>query len=59
MIIVPLNADVGPSTDNPSEDVVLNDSTEISSFYLLVNNNRNVNESMQWPSHKNDFSMGI
>ena len=33
------SADVGP-TDNPSEDVVYNDSTEMSSFYLLVNNNR-------------------
>jgi hypothetical protein len=31
--------DVGPPTDNPSEDIVYNDSTEMSSFYLLVNNN--------------------
>ena len=30
--------DVGPPTDNPSEDIVYSDSTEMNSFYLLVNN---------------------
>ena len=32
-------SDEGPPTDNPSEDAVYNNSTEMSSFYLLVNNN--------------------
>ncbi len=27
------SADVGPSTDNPSEDIAYNDSTEMSSFF--------------------------
>ena len=31
--------DAGLPTGNPSEDIVYNDSTEMSSFYLLVNNN--------------------
>ena len=33
------SADVGPPTDNSLQDIVYNDSTEMSSFYLLVNNN--------------------
>ena len=32
--------DVGPPTDNPSEDIVYNAFTEMSSFYLSVNNNK-------------------
>lgn len=27
---------VGPSTDNPTENIVYNDSTEMSSFYLEI-----------------------
>ena len=31
--------DVGPPTDNPSEDIVYNGSTEMSSFLPVVSNN--------------------
>ena len=49
--------DVRP-TDNQSEDIVYNNSTEMSSFYLLVNNNSrkllSEDEPMQWPSVENE-----
>ena len=52
--------DVGPPTDNPSEDIVYNDSTEMSSFLPVgeqqqqeleaVRNQLSENEPMPWPS---------
>ena len=57
------SADVCPPTDNPSEDIVYNDSTEMSSFLLVgeqqqqeieaVRNQLSGNEPMQWPSVEN------
>ena len=51
--------DVGPPTDNPSEDIVYNNSTEMSSFLPVgeqqqqeidaVRNQLSENEPMQWP----------
>ncbi|CAB4010472.1 Hypothetical predicted protein, partial [Paramuricea clavata] len=56
--------DVGPPTDNPSEDIVYNDSTEMSSFLPVgeqqqqeieaVRNQLSENEPMQWPSVENE-----
>ena len=56
--------DAGPPTDNPSEDVVYNDSTEMSSFLPVgeqqqqeidaVRNQLSENEPMQWPSVENE-----
>ncbi|CAB4040611.1 Hypothetical predicted protein, partial [Paramuricea clavata] len=56
--------DVGPSTDNPSEDIVYNDSTEMSSFLPVgeqqqqeveaVINQLTENDPMQWPSVENE-----
>ncbi len=53
------SADVGPPTDNPSKDIVYNDSTEMSSFLPVgeqqqqeieaVRNQLSENEPMQWP----------
>ncbi len=58
------SADVGPPTDNPSEDIVYNDSTEMSSFLPVgeqqqqeieaVRNQLSENETMQWPSVENE-----
>ncbi len=58
------SADVGPPTDNPSEDIVYNDSTEMSSFLPVgeqqqqeietVRNQLSGNEPMQWPSVENE-----
>ena len=58
------SADVGPPTDNPSEDIVYNDSTEMSSFLPVgeqqqqemesVRNQLSENEPMQWPSVENE-----
>ncbi len=58
------SADVGPPTDNPSEDIVYNDSTEMSSFLPVgeqqqqemeaVRNQLSENEPMQWPSVENN-----
>ncbi len=58
------SADVGPPTDNPSEDIVYNDSTEMSSFLPVgeqqqqeieaVKNQLSQNEPMQWPSVENE-----
>jgi hypothetical protein len=55
--------DAGPPTDNPSEDIVYNDSTEMSSFLPVgeqqqqeieaVRNQLSENESMPWPSTEN------
>ena len=55
--------DVGPPTDNPSEDIVYNDSTEMSSFLPVgeqqqreieaVRNQLSENEPMPWPSVEN------
>ena len=52
--------DVGPPTDNPSEDIVYNDSTEMSSFLPVgeqqqqeieaVRNQLSENEPMPWPT---------
>ena len=54
------STDVGPPTDNPSEDIVYNDSTEMSSFLPVgeqqqqeieaVRNQLSENEPMQWPT---------
>ena len=56
--------DVGPPTDNPSEDIVYNDSTEMSSFLPVgeqqqqeieaVRNQLSENEPMPWPSTENE-----
>ena len=56
--------DVGPPTDNPSEDIVYNNSTEMSSFLPVgeqqqqeidaVRNQLSENEPMQWPSLDNE-----
>ena len=56
--------DVGPPTDNPSEDIVYNDSTEMSSFLPVgeqqqqeieaVRNQLSENEPMPWPSAENE-----
>ena len=56
--------DVGPPTDNPSEDIVYNDSTEMSSFLPVgeqqqqeieaVRNQLSENEPMPWPSVENE-----
>ena len=56
--------DVGPPTDNPSEDIVYNDSTEMSSFLPVgeqqqqeieaVRNQLSENEPMSWPSVENE-----
>ena len=56
--------DVGPPTENPSEDIVYNDSTEMSSFLPVgeqqqqeiqaVRNQLCENEPMQWPSVENE-----
>ncbi len=56
--------DVGPPTDNPSEDIVYNDSSEMSSFLPVgehqqqeiqaVRNQLSENEPMQWPSVENE-----
>jgi DNA replication protein DnaC len=56
--------DAGPPTDNPSEDIVYNDSTEMSSFLPVgeqqqqeieaVRNQLSENEPMQWPSVENE-----
>ena len=58
------SADVGPPTDNPSEDIVYNDSTEMSSFLPVgeqqqqeieaVRNQLSQNEPMQWPTVENE-----
>ncbi|CAB4020199.1 Hypothetical predicted protein [Paramuricea clavata] len=56
--------DVGPPTDNPSEDIVYNNSTEMSSFLPVgeqqqqeieaVRNQLSENEPMEWPSVENE-----
>ncbi|CAB3994683.1 ATP-dependent DNA helicase PIF1, partial [Paramuricea clavata] len=56
--------DVGPPTDNPSEDIVYNDSTEMCSFLPVgeqqqqeieaVRNQLSENESIPWPSVENE-----
>ena len=56
--------DVGPPTDNPSEDIVYNDSTEMSSFLPVgeeqqqeieaVRNQLSENEPIPWPSVENE-----
>ena len=56
--------DVGPPTDNPSEDIVYNNRTEMSSFLPVgeqqqqeigaVRNQLSENEPMQWPSLDNE-----
>ena len=56
--------DVGPPTDNPSEDIVYNASTEMSSFLPVgeqqqteievVRNQLSENEPIQWPSVANE-----
>ena len=56
--------DTGPPTDNPSEDIVYDDSTEMSSFLPVgeqqqqeieaVRNQLSENEPMQWPSVENE-----
>jgi hypothetical protein len=56
--------DVGPPTDNPTEDIVYNDSTEMSSFLPVgeqqqqeieaVRNQLTENDPMQWPSVENE-----
>ncbi|CAB4011401.1 ATP-dependent DNA helicase PIF1 [Paramuricea clavata] len=54
--------DVGPPTDNPSEDIVYNDPTEMSSFLPVseqqqleaVRNQLSENEPMPWPSVENE-----
>ncbi len=57
------SSDVGPPTDNPSENIVYNDSPEISSFLPVgqqqqeieaVKNQLSENEPMQWPSVENE-----
>ena len=58
------SADVGPPTDNPSENIVYNYSTEMSSFLPVgeqqqqeieaVRNELSENEAMQWPSVENE-----
>ncbi len=58
------SVDVGPPTDNPSEDIVYNDSTEMSSFLPVgepqqqeieaVSNQLSENEPMKWPSFENE-----
>ena len=57
-------AAAGPPTDNPSEDVVYNNSTEMSSFLSVgeqqrweveaVRNQLSVSEPMAWPSIENE-----
>ena len=56
--------DVGPPTDSPSEDIVYNESTEMSSFLPVgeqqqqeieaVRNQLSENEPMQWPTVENE-----
>ena len=56
--------DVGPPTDNPSEDIVYNGSTEMSSFLPVgeqqqqeietVRSQLSKNEPMSWPSTENE-----
>jgi hypothetical protein len=56
--------DLGTPTDNPSEDIVYNDSTEMSSFlpvgeqqqkeFEAVTNQLCENEPMQWPTVENE-----
>ena len=56
--------DVGPPTDNPSEDIVYNDFTEMSSFLPVgeqqqqeieaVRNQLSENEPIEWPSVHNE-----
>ncbi|CAB4040246.1 Hypothetical predicted protein, partial [Paramuricea clavata] len=56
--------DAGPPTDNPSEDIVYNDSTEMSSFLPVgeqqqqeieaVRNQLSENDPMLWPSVENE-----
>jgi hypothetical protein len=58
------SADTGPPTDNPSEDIVYNNSTEISSFLPVgqqqqqeieaVRNQLSESEPMPWPSNDNE-----
>ena len=58
------NCDVGPPTDNPSEDVVYNESTEMNSFLPVgeqqqqeleaVRNQLSENQLMEWPSINNE-----
>ncbi len=58
------SAAAGPPTDNPSEDIVYNDSTEMSSLLPVgeqqqqemeaVRNHLSENEPMQWPSVGNE-----
>ena len=57
---------VGPSADTPSEDIVYNDSTKMSSFLPVgeqqqqqqeiqaVRNQPSENEPMQWPTVENE-----
>ena len=56
--------DLGPPTDNPSEDIVYNESTEMSSFLPVgeqeqkeieaVTNQLSENEPIEWPSVENE-----
>ncbi len=58
------SADTGPPTDNPSEDIVYNNSTEMSSFLPVgeqqqqeieaVRNQLSESEPMPWPSNDNE-----
>ena len=58
------SADVGPPADNPSENIVYNDSTEMSSFLPVgeqqqqeieaVRNQVSENEPIEWPSVHNE-----
>ena len=58
------STDVGPPTANPSEDIVYNNSTEMSSFLPVgeqqqqeieaVRNQLSENEPMEWPSVQNE-----
>ena len=50
--------DVGP-TDNPSEDIVYNASTEMSSFYLSVNNNKRKLKLLEISFRKMNQSNGL
>ena len=59
-----VTSDLGPPTDNPSEDIVYNDSTEMSSFLPVgeqqeqeinaVINKLSENEPMTWPTIENE-----
>ena len=57
------NCDVGPPSDNPSEDVVYNHSNEMNSFLPVgeqqqeleaVRNQLSANQPMEWPSINNE-----